>query len=244
MIARVGRVSGGWRDVEIYAYTYLMRNLPGAMWYLAGRTVMYRERGIGAGVTLAASSMEWLLLLAAAVSVYSSLSLAALSLWLLGLLIFPLLLGLILLAPRILRSVPDRYWPPGVVRRWLTGISASAVPPNRDLALWLSLYVIAYVIGGLILFLLTHGVMPESSITVIDAIRIWALTGGIGFLVTMFVPAGLGVRELTLTALLAPYVPDVGALLVALLLRMLFIASDLVWGGLMWAIARVLGSRQ
>jgi len=32
--------------------------------------------------------------------------------------------------------------------------------------------------------------------------------------------------------------------LIALLLRMLFIAGDLVWGGLMWAIAQVLGRDQ
>jgi len=241
MIARLGRVAGGWRDVEIYAYTHLMRRLPGALWYLAGRAVIYRERGIGPGVTLAASGLEWLLLLVAAVSIYGGLGLSGPRSWLLGLVMLTLLVAVSVWALKALGSAQDRRWLPGFARHWLGGLSVTAMPQSKDLALWVGLYAIAYVIGGLILFLLVHGVAPESSVTLTDAIRIWALTGGVGFLTSVIVPAGMGIRELTMTALLAPEVSTVAALLIALLLRMLFIVSDLVWGGLMWAIARVLG---
>ena len=142
---------------------------------------------------------------------------------------------------KALWSTQERRWLPGFIRQRLGDLSVIAMPRGRELVLWVGLYTIAYIIGGLILFLLVRGVAPESSVTLTDAIRIWALAGGVGFLTSMIVPAGLGIRELTLTALLAPDVPIVGALLIALLLRMLFITSDLVWGGLMWAIGRVLG---
>ena len=241
MITRLGQVDGGWRDIEVYAYTHLMRRMPGALWYLAGRTVIYRERGIGASVTLAASGLEWLLLLVAAVFIYGSLSLSNLGSWLLGFVTPLLLVAVSLWGLRFLCSAQGRRWLPGFVRQWLGNFSATAVPQRGELVLWVGLYATAYAVGGLILFLLIRGVAPTASTTLSDAIRIWALAGGVSFLTSMIVPAGMGIRELTLTALLAPDVPAVGALLIALLLRMLFIASDLVWGGLMWAIARVLG---
>ncbi len=245
MIARLGQIASGWRDIEIYAYTHLMRRLPGPLWYLAGRTVIYRERGIGAGVTLAASGLEWLLLLVAAVSIYGGLSLSGPGSWLLGFIMITLLIiGSLWGLRAALNSVQDPHWLPGFARHWLGRLSVTAMPQIKHLALWVGLYTIAYIIGGLILFLLMHGVTPESNVTLTDAIRIWALTGGISFLTSMIVPAGMGIRELTLTALLAPEVSTVAALLIALLLRMLFIAGDLVWGGLMWAIAQVLGRDQ
>jgi hypothetical protein len=75
----------------------------------------------------------------------------------------------------------------------------------------------------------------------IHAVRIWAEAGGIGFLTSFLVPAGMGIRELALTALLSPYVPPVGGLLIAVLMRVLFVAGDLVWGGMMLLVARRLG---
>ncbi len=243
MMARLGSTGGGWRDVEIYAYTHLMRRLPGAPWYLAGRTVRYYEQGIGAHVTLAASGLEWLLLLAMAATIYGALSLPFRSLWWVGLaffLIVAILIAGALQRIRLCWPTQERVGGPRFLRRVLGSLSAIEPPRGRELVLWMGLYAVAYVVGGLILFLLVRGVAPMSGITVSDAIRIWALAGGVGFLTSTFIPAGMGVRELTLTALLVPNLPVAGALLVAVLLRLLFIVSDLVWGGLMWVVARTL----
>ncbi len=240
MITRLGQVEGGWRDIEIYAYTHLMRRLPGAFWYLAGRIVIYRERGIETGVILAASGLEWLLLLVAAVLIYSGLTLSNLGLWPLGFVFSLLLIVVSLWGPSFLCLAQGWRWLPNFVCQWLGKISIR----RGELVLWMGLYATAYVVGGLILFLLIRGIAPMAGITLCEAIRIWALAGGIGFLISLIVPAGIGIRELTLTALLSPDVPTVGALLIALLLRMLFIASDLVWGGLMWGVARVFGREQ
>lgn len=238
MIKRAGHVDHRWRDVEIYAYTHLMRHIPGAFWYLAGRTAMYYAEGIGASIVLASSGLEWLLLLVAAVVTYSVLSLPTPGSEVIFV-VFILAVIASLRGCRFLYSIPARHWLLGFIRRRLEDISMIALPRWGELILWIGLYIIAYGIGGLILFSLIHGVAPTSDITLSAATRIWALAGGIGFLTSMVVPAGIGIRELTLTALLAPDISTVGALLVALLLRMLFMASDLVWGGLMWAIARI-----
>jgi uncharacterized membrane protein YbhN (UPF0104 family) len=241
MIARLGQVAISWRDVEIFAYTHLMRRLPGAVWYLAGRTMIYRERGIRASVTLAASGLEFILLVLVAVVLSAALSLSSHSGWLL---VLAALILIVLIIPWGLAALPsasDRRWIPGFARKRLANLSGDVMPKSWDLALWVVAYLISYVVGGLILFLLARSIAPESDVTLTNAIRIWALAVGVAFLTSAVSPAGLGIRELTLTALLSPYMPTLGAVLVAVLLRMLFIVSDLVWGGLMWLTARLLG---
>jgi len=244
MIARLGRVTSGWHDLEIYAYSHLMRRLPGAMWYLAGRTASYRERGIGAGVTLAASGLEWLLLLFVAAALSFGLSLKGHFSWLVSLAALALLVLALSCGLQALASGQERTWLPGFARRWLANLSAAAIPRRTDLALWTAIYTLAYAVGGLILYLLTRRIFPESDLNVLRAISIWSLAGGIGALTSMIIPAGMGIRELTLTALLTPGVPLSGALLIAAVLRLLFIVADLLWGGLMWGLAHILARRQ
>lgn len=244
MIARFGNVKWGWRDAEIYATTHLMRRLPGAVWYLAGRTMIYRSQGIGARVTLAASGLEWGLLFLMALLLYLVLSLAqSMPLWVW--IPAALLLGICCLwALRYLFSIQGYQRLPRFIHRRLGALPSVSMPRLGDIAIWMAGYLFAYLIGGWILFFLVKGVAPEAGLNWVDTTRIWSLTGGVGFLASMIIPAGLGVRELTLTALLSPAVPTVGALLIAILLRMLFIVSDLVWGGLIWSLARVLGARK
>ena len=240
IIVRLGQMAGGWWDIEIYAYSSLMRHLPGMIWYLAGRATMYYTRGVGASVALMASGLEWFLLLAAAVLVYSTLSLTGSGMLLISIVLLSALIMGTAFGLRQALLASTRLPAPGFVRRRLTALATAPVPGTADLTLWLSLYVLTYFVAGWILFLLVRGVAPEAAIGLYAAIRIWALTGGIGSLLSAIAPAGLGVRELTLTVLLSPTMPMAEAIVVAILLRMLYVGGSLVWGGMLWAIARLI----
>lgn len=247
MIARVGQTAKGWRDIEIYAYTHLMRHLPGGIWYLAGRTMVYGELGVGSAATLAASGLEWLLLFLAALLVWGFTKLPTTTPWWLAVVIPVSAAAACLGIRRWTAAHAEEVQPrlPSLVREWLEAWCATPVVPRlTELALWTGTYAAAYGIGGLILFLLVSGIAPGAGITVLDAVSIWALTGGIASLTSTILPAGLAVRELTLTALLTPAMTTTHAVLVALLLRALFTAGDLVWGGAMWGMARALGHRR
>jgi len=244
MMARLGGGRWGWKDIEIYTYTHLMKHLPGGVWYLAGRAMSYQEHGIEVSVTLAASGLEWLLLLVAAVMLYGVLTLSRLS-WVLGIIVFGLCLGATVWLVRWLRSSRRQtIRVPKFARQWVAGLAKVQLPGLADFALWLSGYLLAYGIGGLILYLLLRDADAFEAIALLDVMRIWALTGGIGFLISLIIPSGLIARELTLTALLTPFMSAMSALLVAILLRFLFIVSDLVWGGLLWLAARLLARRR
>jgi len=188
-----------------------------------------------------ASGLEWGLLVVAAVLVYSTFSLTGSGVLLISIVLLSALIVGTALGLRQALLASARLPVPGFVRHRLAALATVPVPGAADLTLWLSLYALAYFIGGWILLLLVRGVAPEVTIGLGAATRIWALTGGIGFLLSAIVPAGLGVRELTLAALLSSTMSMTRAIVIAILLRMLFIGGSLVWGGMLWAIARLIG---
>lgn len=237
IIAKFGQVKNGWRDIEIYAYTYLMRHLPGAMWYLAGRAVTYYEQGVGTSVVLYASGLEWILLVATAWLVYIVYRGICYNLW--SLLAFLAIFSLCLIPVRSVVRKIKKWEHLTTARHWLGNLSwvLSGVA-YKELIFWGGLYAICYIIGGIILFLLSKAVVPTTHMTIMNAIGTWALTAGISFPASTIVPLGIGVREFTLTMLFPSDISVVEGMTIALLMRVLFLTSDLVWGGIIWGIAR------
>jgi uncharacterized membrane protein YbhN (UPF0104 family) len=65
----------------------------------------------------------------------------------------------------------------------------------------------------------------------------YALAWAVGFLIVFF-PGGIGPREITLIAVLAPVMPSASALVVALASRVVMTIGDLAWAGVGLAIGR------
>jgi len=199
---------------------------------------MYRGRGVGAKVTLAASGLEWLLLIVSAALVYVTFTVVGGACVAASFLVLILMLILGAFTLQRFLSAGSRFQRLPLLRRNLQPFPTERLPRTRDLSLWLVLYVLCYVIGGAILLNLAQGVVPDAAIDLGDAVRVWALAGGTSILFSAIIPAGLGIRELTLTALLAPFMSTAAAILVAVLLRLLFLGGDLVWGLVLWSLAR------
>jgi len=208
-----------WRDMAIYFRVLLMRRLPGGVWHWVDRTAMYTgSTSLPARVVMLANFLEWslLLLIAGAVAAAG---------WPDG----PLWLRVLISTALLLLAFGLAYaWQPE--RRRLALRMAEA-------ALWLGLYGLAWMAGGLILYLYAHATQiglgaasgEFQQITYLRCFWAWAIAGGSSQLM-VFVPAGLGVREITLTWLLAPYLPLPSILLVAIIIRLTYAMADMVWG--------------
>jgi hypothetical protein len=244
MIARLGRCTSGWWDIEIYAYTHIIRRLPGAVWYLATRSLLYYERGVKASATLVASGLEWLWLLVAGVVVYGLLSLHGVAPLLLALTVALGIWAIGRHGPGLVQSLSHWKYLPTFGQRGLAQMHRVNLPTGADLLTWLVGYALTFGVAGTIFFLLIRSVAPSSPVTIAESTQIWALVTSVGTLVTGILPAGLGVNELTITALLAPKITVVSSLFVAILVRLLFTLCDLVWGGLLWAVARLAARRR
>ena len=228
LVSNMTGVPWSWWDVKVYITTHFMRRIPGAPWYMAGRALMYREQGRSGGAALAASLVEWVGVLITAAMWFS------IAQWGVSGLIGSLaIIGVGLIVwPRVkkLRFLPQRLKPFAELRR-------------RWISIAIAVYLFVWLLGGLMLYLLIASAQPNSNLNFIQVVSLWALGSGLSLL-TVMAPAGLGVREISITILFQPYLGTAVALIVALLMRLLFTIGDFVWGGILWLTSKIFSSNR
>lgn len=220
----VGALSGMWnwpQHARIYCVTAITRRLPGTLWYLVGRVVMYERLGVPRTLVAVGGGLEYAMILLSGLLVALVAGPLALSgqrlnpLWLAG----GVLLGGLVLNPPVLRALVRRISP----------ASAPLAVRYRDLLGWALVYVGVWCFGGGVLYVLAATIQPLPLTALPLIVGIWA-TAGIVTSFTTFIPFGLGVQELTLTALLSTTIggaPE--ALVVALLMRIVLTVNEVAW---------------
>lgn len=199
-----------WQDVVIYTRVILLRRLPGGVWHWVGRTAMYSESTpIPGRVIMVASFIEWAMLILVAGSIAIT-GFDFLSIYL------RLPVSVLLL---VLAGILGFTWQPST-RNWLWR--------SAETILWVAIYASAWLLGGMIFysfFLATGG----EGLSWLRAWWVWAISGGSSMLL-FIVPGGSGIREILLTWVLNPYLPVASVILIAILIRILFIFGDIIWG--------------
>lgn len=205
---------------RIYAITTITRRIPGTIWYMLGRIVMYERFQIKRSVTAIASGVEFAAILLGAILITLITWPLVLSgheinpLWL----VLGLCIGVLLLNPPVLQTAIQR-------------LSRQSEPINlryHHLLTWVLIYAGVWIGGGLVLFMLATSIHPLAWTTLPPLIGIWATVGLVGA-VFAFIPFSLGVQELTLTALMSPYTGTAEALIIALLMRAVLTLNEVCW---------------
>ena len=214
---------GGRTDIlnhfRIFCLANAARRLPGTLWYVGGRAVLYRQSDIPAKTVVIASGIE-------VVVIWCSGILAAL--------------------PLVFVTRPEYVWPWSVaalgllvailnprVLRWALLRASPEWQPGRSgllhVYMWILGDAVGWFVGGLFLFaiLTVYQSLPLTAIPV--TIGAWTIAGTISMLV-FFLPSNFGITEVTLVALLSGLVPTAVAVLAALSARILATLLDLVWG--------------
>lgn len=233
----IGAVAVGWHlvmhnlgqqsdllvNIKIYVYTLAARRVPGTLWYIAGRAVLYKRLGISGRFSALASAIEVVL------SIVSGLMVGAPALFLqmgtsaVNIIIFLLveLVGLCLLHPKVLC--------------WLLARFGHQVEPGHLTILqvlsWLGAYAAMWVGGGLMTCTVVLALYPLELSQFPWTISLWALTGAISF-VAFLLPNNLGLSEITLAFLLGRIIPLPIAIATAILLRVLTTLFDIMWSSL------------
>ncbi|MCC6457423.1 MAG: flippase-like domain-containing protein [Caldilineaceae bacterium] len=183
--------------VEGYALSFLPRYIPGSVWgYLSRNEWLAQNYQVSYSVSTTASLLEAALLLVTAGLLGGLFWLPML--WQIPLLELALVVSGLLASWLVWRALP-----------WLAARLGGkrvqgSFAPRQDLALWGTttlLYVIFWSLQGGALVAITQTLCGGFMLGVFAATAAFALAWAIGFLV-VFVPAGLGVREWTLSALL------------------------------------------
>jgi glycosyltransferase 2 family protein len=135
------------------------------------------------------------------------------------------------LHPRVIKGALDLALK--VARRPPLETSVSGAGMARALA-WTTLGWLFY---GAHAWLLISEFAGRSGPVFALALGGYALAWAVGFVI-IFVPGGIGARELALIAVLAPVMPSASALVVALASRVVMTAGDLLWAGIGLAVGR------
>jgi hypothetical protein len=208
-----------WQDVAIYARMLFMRRLPGGFWHWLGRAAMYSEGTEVSGRTITQGSfLEWAIQILSGVAVFF-LTLNELA--------FTVRLVLTTIAVAIAVAL-TYFWQP-TIRSWsirlLEGCS------------WVLLYGAVWFSSAFIFFLIAQATSPNQ-INWQEALRVWIVFAGIGVL-TIPLPATLGIPEVVLVWLLQPHYPQATALWIALLTRFVYILADVIWGLIGWGLSQI-----
>ena len=209
-----------WEHIKIYLTTMVARRLPGSVWYIGGRMMLYKRSGVSQIKTASASSVE--LLVSFIANCVVGLALIPFGLKLDPLFMIPLaaviVVGLVVLWPKNLAAIMNR------LNRPLSEPISFGRP-----VLWLLLRSGNIFFGGLLIAQLYQVFQPVNVDQYLLIIGARAVSGAAGML-TLFLPNSFGASDITLAAMLSTMLPITLAALVAIAFRMLTTLFEVLFG--------------
>jgi hypothetical protein len=223
------------KGLRLWFGTETLRWLPGGVWGLFARAA----RATGEGVPALAASLSMPLELLLSVVAWTVTALACLGLsgttgvWLAKLPTSWLIASVFALLLTVATALVLARWrPSAAIGRKLQGLSKSlgllreARPRVPALFMALALFVVLCAAHG-VAFLAVLKAVDDSPPGALAVVGINAVGWLVGFF-AFFAPTGIGVREATLTAMLAPFVPVDAAIVASFLWRLVQLAVELV----------------
>jgi hypothetical protein len=233
--AEPSTASARWHHA-VYGRTQIAKYLPGNVFHLVGRQVMGRRLGHGQARLALASLVEAILLLSIAGALTLPIVWRSLDQILLRVLVPAGLALVLMVAPWLYRHRHRRFYSLGdKVERATSQATLSTI--RRLLAAGL-LYAAFFAVVAAIFWMLAWSVADSGgpSIDLITSISVVALAWLVGF-ATPGSSAGIGVREAVLIAALEGTLGMPASTLIALALRLVSIAGDVIFFALSAAIA-------
>lgn len=226
LVGHFTRISSLRKNLKYYILTAPLRRLPAPLTYLFGRIYLYSQDGVYKSAIAVVSFLEWILIL---------LSGAVVCLWLLPFWISPwipyssgvavgvLVAGGLLIHPKVIR--------------FIFRLLVKKAPPISfkffDILLWLVIYILVWIGGGLTLYIIVNSLYPLPLTSLPTIIGAWVLSGVITTLVTV-TSIGFGLKELTLSFLLSFLLPSPLPVVAALLMRLCLFLCEIIWGALIF----------
>jgi hypothetical protein len=214
-------------NLRIYSLSSLPRHIPGFVWFVTSRSMLYQERGVSTAITIAATVAETgLLSLTGFIIGISSLvfGLDALSRYPSIRIISPLAVFLLIL---LVASTPKLN---KLLYTVLSSRNVEKIPQlnQRDLVQSLAWMFAAWCGGGLLLFILSWAVFPVSWLNLPSLIGMWGIAGAVSLSIGIGIQ-GLGIREVTLGALLSTVFPPLAAIVLTIAFRLVLTLGEFLW---------------
>jgi len=209
-----------WMHAKIYLVSMVSRRIPGTIWYVGGRMLLYKQLGVPSINTASASGIEFIIsfiadALLAAIFIPLGINLSKTWLIPLGIVV---ILGLYILHPMMLSKIMVRLKHP----------LAQPVRTGQVIG-WLFLRLALVLTGGLMIFFTIRIFTPIGIESLLLVLGARALSGAAGML-TYLLPSSMGASDLTLLAMLSTIIPTPLATVIALLVRIYTTLFELIIG--------------
>ena len=224
------------RNLELYSYSNLVRRLPSGLGYVGMRMLTFKREGLPARLILLFSVIEMTMQLLAG--------------WIIVALLVPSLLvhrpaawiGILLLLPTVIFLLRPQWLARLVQKIKGVDLNNPILFTTRQMLGWLTWYGLAWLNGGIMLFLLCRDMGEFAPINTAAIVGSWTLSGMVGMIGSL-VPGGQLAREATLSVLLSQYMPLTMAVGATLTFRLILTLGDVFWNTLVWIVAWSMGKK-
>lgn len=214
---------------KIYLATMATKRLPGTIWYISGRAILYKNLGISQMHTASASGLE-------IVMSFLANCVVAVTVLLFGIIpidrsyFFILIIGI--LASLFVINPKTISW-------FMSFIKRPLVEPIKfwQPFLWLIIRFAVIISGGLMVFQIATIFRPSVIDTFWVVLGARALSGAASFL-TFFLPSSFGAADITLAAILTMIMPLTLAGMTALTVRLVTTLFDVIIGFIFFLVLR------
>jgi len=225
IVRSLGVSAGFKRNVKLYCFSNLSKQLPTMLWFIGTRVLLYEREGVAKAITSTAILLELTLVafsnLVVCVAVIPALPAPQHAQMVLLLLVVPPLL-FIVARPQIAIRLMNR-----LLRR--LGRNPLTIPLGwRNMLLWSTLYSFTWGVGGLFLYLLALAVYPAAIHYPLEITAAWVLSG-LASQLRVILPIGIGWREVTLVYLLSLFMPLPSAVVIAILSKIWLALNQSLW---------------
>jgi hypothetical protein len=215
-------------NLRLYALSSLPKHIPGLVWYVTSRSLMYEEYSVSAGIVIAATAAESIML--AASGFISALFILSLQTDFLGQFTALRYLSIVSVIVLIVLFI----WAPGgtrllvnLLKKWRKDMETFSFQRSALFVCLVWMFV-AWVGGGVLLWLLIRAISPIGVELLPVMVGIWGAAGAVSLTIGIGVQ-GLGLREVTLAALLSLIISPIIALVVAVAFRLVLTLGEFLW---------------
>ncbi|HZD55888.1 MAG TPA: hypothetical protein VE136_04155 [Anaerolineales bacterium] len=206
------------KHIKYYCLSNVTKRIPGTIWYVVSRAHFYKSDGVDYRLTSLASGIELATIVLAGILVSLTFGIPIIfhyhvSLWLLGV---ALVISAAALHPKVIARVFR------IFRVAETDIK------YKNILSWLFIYSLAWILGGIVLFLIGNVVTNISIQQIGYFIGGWSLVGVLSTTV-FFLPTNMGITEIGLSLVLSNIMPSSIAVIIAILARLLMIFFEVIW---------------
>jgi uncharacterized membrane protein YbhN (UPF0104 family) len=219
------RILAGWGQgigfgaaARVWSLANLGRYVPGKVWSVAGLVVLAQQAGVESGPAAASAFVLQAISLGTGVAVVAAVAPGSAP---------PLRLAAAGLAAVLTLAV--LVWPPTANRLGRLVNATAPLGPLRPSAVFAGavLTVLSWGTYGAAFWMLTRGLVPDTPVPLTTAVGVFTLGYILGVL-ALFAPGGVGVRELVLIGLLAPFLGSGGAVAVTVASRLLLTVLEAI----------------